>query len=481
MNRINDFLFEKQRRLALLLFFFLASAVPAAAQAPLREDIRVPMAEAGPQGLQALFIRPAAPRRYPLAVFSHGAPRDAAQRRRMSPYGSLPIAMEFVRRGYAVVIVMRRGYGTSGGNYIEGVACDREGNFTASGLLAAADIRAALDFVSKRTDVDPSVMIAIGESAGGFSSLGLSSNAPQGLKAVINFAGGRGSTGPDEICKKDKLITAFANYGRTSRVPTLWIYAENDTFFVPRVAREFLEAFTRTGGIAEFIAHPRHGEDGHNFVYRGIDLWTPYVDDFLHKHKLPRSEKLLEIPVVNLPPPPRLSESGLRSFRDFLRQGPNKAFAVASDGSFGWRAGVATREDAIRDALANCSKHANDCRIYVVNDEIERKTASSPQPRTSALPPPPNLTDSGLRDFETFLRAPTHKAFAVAPNGAYGWQSGMDSREAAIRRALERCKEYSPNCRPYIVNDELVTARNVPAPPSAPAPGPTPAAPGSSR
>ena len=121
----------EQRRLALLLFFLLALAFPAAAQNVFREELRVPMAAAGERGLQALFIRPSAPGRYPLVIFSHGAPRDASTRRRMSPYGSLPVAMEFVRRGYAVAIVMRRGYGTSGGNYVEGVACDGDGNFSA--------------------------------------------------------------------------------------------------------------------------------------------------------------------------------------------------------------------------------------------------------------------------------------------------------------------------------------------------------------
>lgn len=463
MNRILQIL-SKQRRLALLLFFVLAPALPAAAQNIVREEIRVPMPDAGPQGLQALFVRPNAPGRYPLVVFSHGAPRDAAQRRKMSPYGSLPIAMEFVRRGYAVAIVMRRGYGTSGGNYVEGVACDRDGDFTRSGLLAAADIRAAFDFISKRSDVDPNVMIAAGESAGGFSSLGLSSNAPQGLQAVISFAGGRGSTGPHQICQQDKLNLAFANYGRTSRVPTLWIYAENDTFFAPNVARQFFEAFRSTGGIAEFIAHPRHGEDGHNFVYRGIDLWTAYVDDFLRKHKLPRAERLLEIPVANLPPPPRLSASGLRSFQEFLRHGPNKAFAVSPDGAYGWRAGVATREDAIRDAFDNCRKHASDCELYIVNDEIVREKRQPPSRNASALPPPPNLTDSGLRDYENFLRARQHKAFAVTPDGAYGWRTGAASRDDAIRDAIATCNKYGSGCRLYLVNDELV-ARTSPAAP----------------
>ncbi len=392
----------------------------------------------------------------------------AAERRKMSPYGSYPVALEFVRRGYAVAIVMRRGYGTSGGNYIEGVACDSDGNFTRSGLLAAADIRAAIDFVSKRADVDPNVVIAAGESAGGFSSLALSSVAPQGLKAVISFAGGRGSTGPFQICQQGKLEQAFANYGKTSRVPTLWIYAENDTFFEPKVAQAFYRAFTGTGGIAEFIAHPRHGEDGHNFIYRGIDLWAAYVDDFLRKHKLPRSETLLEIPVARLPAPPRLSASGLRSFQDFLRQGPNKAFAVSPDGAYGWRAGVATRDDAIRDALANCRKHASDCELYIVNDEVVRGKTPPPPRTESALPPPPNLNENGLQHFQNFLRAGPDKAFAVAPDGAFGWQSGMGSRDEAIRRALQRCGQYARDCRVYIVNDELVSRVS-------------PAAPGSSR
>ncbi len=359
-----------QRRLALLLFFLFAFAAPAAAQDYFRQDLRIPLAEAGERGLQALLIRPSAPGRYPLAVFSHGAPRDADYRRKMSPYASLPVAMEFLRRGYAVAIVMRRGYGTSGGVYSEGVACNRDGNFTASGLTSATDLRAAFDFLAKRADIDPNVMIAVGESAGGFSSLALSANPPRGLVAAISFAGGRGSTGPHQICQEDKLVAAFANFGRTSRVPTLWIYAQNDTFFGPSVARRFYEAFTDAGGMAEFIAHPRHGEDGHNFIYRGISLWAPYIDNFLRKHGLPRTEVLLPPSISVLQPPPRLSESGRRSFQDFLRSGPNKAFAVSPDGAYGWRAGVGSREDAIQDALATCKKYAPDCRLYIVNDEI---------------------------------------------------------------------------------------------------------------
>ncbi len=73
---------------ALLALLALLAASPAAAADPFhREDLRIPMAQAGPRGLQAMLIRPSGTRRYPLALLSHGAPRDAATRARMTPNG----------------------------------------------------------------------------------------------------------------------------------------------------------------------------------------------------------------------------------------------------------------------------------------------------------------------------------------------------------------------------------------------------------
>lgn len=362
-----------QQRLALLLFILLALALPAAAQDYLREDLRIPKSDAGEQGLQALFIRPSAPGKYPLVIFNHGTPRDPVARRQLSPYSYLPVAMQFARRGYAVAMVMRRSYGSSGGEYSDGVNCNGDANFTQTGLNAAADIRIALEYFLRRPDVDANTIIAVGESAGGLGSLALSSLRPRGLRAVISFAGGHGSTSSFQICQKYKLINAFANYGKTSQVPTLWIYAENDTFFEPRVAQEFYTAFINAGGNAEFIAHPRDGEDGHNFIYRGIALWPRYIDAFLQKHNLPRNRELLPLHVSVLPAPPRLDPRGLRSFQDFLNSGPNKAFAVSPEGAYGWRAGLNTRETAAEEALKTCAKYAPNCELYIVNEEVVKR------------------------------------------------------------------------------------------------------------
>ena len=100
------------RRAALLLVAFAGAALqPAAAADYHREDLRIPMEAAGPRGLEAMLLRPSGTRRYPLALISHGTPREGSARAPMSPYGSYRQALEFARRGFAALVFMRRGYG----------------------------------------------------------------------------------------------------------------------------------------------------------------------------------------------------------------------------------------------------------------------------------------------------------------------------------------------------------------------------------
>src|SRR3954451_10744911 len=78
----------------------LAAAPATAAGDFYQEDLRIPMASAGPRGLEALLIRPVGSRRYPLALISHGTPREIDKRAGMSPYRLYPQAIEFARRGF---------------------------------------------------------------------------------------------------------------------------------------------------------------------------------------------------------------------------------------------------------------------------------------------------------------------------------------------------------------------------------------------
>ena len=70
---------------------------------------------------------------------------------------------------------------------------------------------------------------------------------------MIDFAGGRGghqkmSDGSLGNCTPDALVKAAGRYGSTARVPTLWIYAANDSFFSPALARRMFDAYNAAGG-----------------------------------------------------------------------------------------------------------------------------------------------------------------------------------------------------------------------------------------
>jgi dienelactone hydrolase len=106
---------------------------------------------------------------------------------------------------------------------------------------------------------------------------------------VVKFVGDHGSPRPDEVCSPDRLVDAVKQYGATTRVPTLWIYAENDHFFGPALARRMFDAFVAAGAPrAEFFPAPTTGKDGHQFINEASTTWEPVVSDFLHKIAAPR-------------------------------------------------------------------------------------------------------------------------------------------------------------------------------------------------
>ena len=56
-----------------------------------------------------------------------------------------------------------------------------------------------------------------------------------------------------------------------------------------------------------------------------------------------------------------------------------------------------------------------------------------------------------------FLQSDPHRAFALAPGGAWGWTSEAASAETALNGALESCQKLSEaKCVPYAVDDQRV-------------------------
>jgi dienelactone hydrolase len=347
------------RRLIFTLFIAVVASSLAHAQDLVEQELRIPMKEAGKKGLEAVIVRPNEPGPHPLAVLTHGTPREADQRPGMSPLAFTPQAREFARRGWFTVVVMRRGHGDSGGGFSEDAhPCSSRADYYDTGKESAKDLRAAIAYFSSQPDVDASKIIAAGVSAGGFATVALTADPPPGLVAGISFAGGRGSRKPDEVCNPDQLILAFSEFGEKSRIPMLWVYSENDHFFGPQIAAEFYRAFKQAGGNAKFIAAQPFRRDGHGlFSLAGIPIWTPMVDDFLASQHLTLRTSLLPLPTPpDVVPPSDLSAGGREEFRAFLTMPQYKAFAVSPTGHYGYVFGRRSEKEASKLALEHCEE-----------------------------------------------------------------------------------------------------------------------------
>jgi dienelactone hydrolase len=284
-------------RLVLILILLLPGPVSALQPSPgafgpegprLREQFWLIPSAAPAVLMRASVFRPPGEGPFPLAVIGHGSMSNPEERIRLA----LPILFTLTRwlvgEGYAVVVPERRGHGGTGGPYAEHNSPCENPNFVRSGLETARDLRAAVQFMRRQPFVSSAPALVVGQSAGGFGGLALAAGDTAGIGAVVNFAGGRGGRvgrRPHNNCAPQKLIEAARVYGRTARIPTLWIYTENDSYFAPWIARGMAEAFATAGGQVVFHMLPPFEQEGHTISVDpdGPRIWAPIVRDFLRQ------------------------------------------------------------------------------------------------------------------------------------------------------------------------------------------------------
>lgn len=220
----------------------------------------------------------------PLLLLSHGRAADAPGRAALGRARYSDAAAYFVQRGFIVAVPTRVGYGISGGEDIEDTGPCGKSQFE-PGFEAAAQVSLqALNWMRQRSDVNAERIVVAGQSRGGAISLALAAKNLTGVVAAINFAGGAGGnpkTRPGQPCDAHVMKRMLAGFGEKTRLPSLWIYAENDLFMGAAEPREWFAAFQSAGGRGEFVQFPPHGEDGHNLFARGREVWQPRVDAFL--------------------------------------------------------------------------------------------------------------------------------------------------------------------------------------------------------
>jgi dienelactone hydrolase len=252
----------------------------------------IPMTDGagGQHLLQARICRPTGDMPARVVVMAHGT---FPSNRNTVPGRCEREAMRwFLDRGFIVVMALRRGYGATGGDWVEGIHHKPGDDYFRPGLETARDIAATVDYAIALPFARPQAAIVIGVSGGGWGTVAYNSIPHPHVTALISMAGGRGQSMTKEgvllpelgVWRPDLLIDAAGRFGLTATTPMLWIYSENDRYFTPALATSLYQAFTRNGGKAEFEEVGPYDNDGHRFFSGGAaQVWGPLVAGYLDR------------------------------------------------------------------------------------------------------------------------------------------------------------------------------------------------------
>jgi len=258
----------------------------------LREEVHsVPVAKAG-ASIMVTSFRPHGEGPFPWLVLSHGTAPSLAANLSMRRYRPMSPVREWTRRGYAVLVPMRRGYGSGSGHLGDDYGGCGKPDFRRAGEAAALDLLATVDWAKAQRDLDPERWLLVGQSAGGFASIYTASKRPGGLTAVLAFSPGRGGDPdkrPGAPCASDRLADLYKKIGPQIAVPVLWFYAENDAYIGPPVQKLWFESFQSGGGRGELtVVRPFPPARGHGVFPSplGVPIWTAAVSAFFKSQKV---------------------------------------------------------------------------------------------------------------------------------------------------------------------------------------------------
>jgi dienelactone hydrolase len=229
---------------------------------------------------------------FPVVVFSHGR-GNIEQRQALKSPVLVGHANFWLRKGFAVVASIRPGYGETGGVDREDAghrwrnfSCLGDPDFANTARIAGAAIRADLDWLRSQPWVRNDKILLVGQSVGGLATVGVGAENPSGVVGYINFSGGAGGSpdaSPSRSCMPERLTTLYGEFGKTTKIPSLWLYAENDLYWGAYAPEEWHKAFSAGGSKTRFVMTPPVPgvADGHRLLAAGGRLWSPHVNRFV--------------------------------------------------------------------------------------------------------------------------------------------------------------------------------------------------------
>jgi dienelactone hydrolase len=241
------------------------------------------------QDIAVTIVREEAAGRRPFLVLHHGRGVDRAERAAMGLQTYPANSRHFASKGFVVIIPTRVGYGVSGGPDVEFTGSCASKRYAEGVAAAVSETRQILRYAERFGFVDADHGIVVGESFGGLVAIAVAASDIRGVAGAVNISGGDGGDmlrRLDEPCRPDQMRDTFARYGQANRLPTLWMYSANDRVWGRIYPKQWYEAFTRAGGLGQFVELPADKNNGHFIFNRNPPAWHPPFENFLGQLKL---------------------------------------------------------------------------------------------------------------------------------------------------------------------------------------------------
>lgn len=276
-------------KLILILFLFCNSSFARI----IEEIIEVPVSVSNSnftnnpkfeQKITVTIWRDDAIKKAPYLLFSHGRAGTDQEREKFGRSSEKRNSEYFVSKGFTVILPTRIGYGVSGGPDADYSGACGNKNYLEARKVAIDQSKQVLNHVFDFSYIDRTKGIVVGQSVGGFTTIGLSAENISGLKGAINFAGGDGGDpikSAEKPCGDYLIKDTFAKYGASNKVPTLWLYSVNDKFWGEQLPKDWFAAFQKAGGKGQFISLPAYKEDGHSIFRGDLNAWKNDFEKFI--------------------------------------------------------------------------------------------------------------------------------------------------------------------------------------------------------
>jgi carboxymethylenebutenolidase len=249
--------------------------------------------QSGSATLHAMLWRPQGRGPFPGILLNHGSGRTRKDLDRLGPYeqNAAKLGPVFARHGYVFLYLFRQGVGPStdqGANAVDLMNSE----FAAHGQEARNalqlqllenremdDALSGLKFLRELPYVDARDVAAVGQSFGGSLTVLLAEREPN-LRAVVVFSGaGYSFDRSPEL--RARLLAAIDHV----TAPVFFVHAENDYSLS---SGKVLDARREQIGKPHHLKiYPPIGhtvDDGHDFLYLGVNIWEPDVFAFLDEN-----------------------------------------------------------------------------------------------------------------------------------------------------------------------------------------------------